>query len=664
MRKRPILLAAAALAAGLAVLGTVVAQQPGGGSPMGTPPSGGTIPPPATPTTRPYNEWTPTPPPPGYTPGQPGTIQQTSGILPPLPGYIPSMTVPAGGSALPAPRMDAAAPQTGAPMAPPAMLPQPAGPGLPIAPPSVSRDPIIPAIPALGTASPALPSVPPTQAPFGRVPGEIGPSLPPVPASSGPVAIPTPAMPGRVMHNLVLETVCPETVVYGQEFRYEIIVRNAGNVAVAGVRVDDEIPAGARYVGSDPPAELNGDRVSWVIGSIDANGEKRIAVRIKPSEEGEIRSRATVTYSATVDARTRVTRPRLSVAVAGSEVCRAGEEAVFQIKVANSGTGPAQRMILRATLSDGLLHPQGMVIEAELANLPPGESKSIPLKVSAAKSGLQECKITVVADGSPDATGTASVRVVEPMLKVAQSGPVKCHVRAEPTYEITLSNPGTAVTDPITLYTVLPENFEFSQANENGSYVAANRAVLWKLAGLPPGGSKTVSMKLKASAAGDGLLRTQAQAVPEAPVMPASAPARPTGRVLEAKTETAVKAEGVAAIKFEVCDLEDPVETGKEAVYEIRVTNQGTGVCTNVQLVAALAEGTTYTGSSGPTQIKVQGQHLVFEPIPSLAVKGEAVYHVRVRSTVAGDLRFRVQLTCDQIRTPVVKEESTSFYKE
>ena len=31
---------------------------------------------------------------------------------------------------------------------------------------------------------------------------------------------------------------------------------------------------------------------------------------------------------------------------------------------------------------------------------------------------------------------------------------------------------------------------------------------------------------------------------------------------------------------------------------------------------------------------------------------------------VAGDLRFRVQLTCDQVRTPVVKEESTSFYKQ
>ena len=190
----------------------------------------------------------------------------------------------------------------------------------------------------------------------------------------------------------------------------------------------------------------------------------------------------------------------------------------------------------------------------------------------------------------------------------------------------------------------------------------------WKLNGLPPGGTKTVSLKLRAATAGDGLLRTIAQAMPEAPVIGTAgaggAPVRPTGRVLEAKTETAIKAEGVAAIKFEVTDLEDPVEVGKEAIYEIKVTNQGTGPCTNVQLVASLAEGTTYTGSSGPSQIKAQGQHLVFDAIQTLGVKGEAVYRVRVRSTAAGDLRFRVQLTCDQIRTPVVKEESTSFYKE
>jgi uncharacterized repeat protein (TIGR01451 family) len=455
--------------------------------------------------------------------------------------------------------------------------------------------------------------------------------------------------------------------VYCQEFRYELIVKNAGTAPVAGVRVEDEIPAGAKYVGSDPPAELSGDHLAWSVGSLDAGAEKRISVRVRPSDEGEVRSRAVVTFSAAVEARTKVTRPRISVAVTGAELSKAGEEVVFQIKVTNSGSGPAQRMVVQAALSEGLSHPQGVKLEMEMANLPPGETRTVPLRVSAAKAGAQWCQVTVAAEGSQDSSAKASVNIVEPLLQITQTGPAKCLVRAEPTYEITLSNPGTAATDPIALYAILPEGFEFVQASDNAAYSAPNRAVVWKLTGLAPSGTRPVTLKLRAAVAGDGSLRTIAQTTPEQLVVGAGGPgvaAKPAGRVLEAKTETAIKAEGVAAVRFEVIDLDDPVEVGKEAVYEIRVMNQGTGACTNVQLVAAMAEGTEYKGSSGPTQVKAQGQHLVFDPIATLAAKGEAVYRVKVRGATAGDLRFRVQLTCDQVRTPVVKEESTRFYKE
>jgi hypothetical protein len=79
-----------------------------------------------------------------------------------------------------------------------------------------------------------------------------------------------------------------------------------------------------------------------------------------------------------------------------------------------------------------------------------------------------------------------------------------------------------------------------------------------------------------------------------------------------------------------------------------------------------MSEGSEFVGlgPNPPTQVKAQGQGLIFDPIPSLGVKGEAVYRVRVRGLVPGDLRFRVQLICDQLRTPVIKEESTRFYKE
>jgi uncharacterized repeat protein (TIGR01451 family) len=475
-------------------------------------------------------------------------------------------------------------------------------------------------------------------------------------------------LPSKMSQCVTVEAICPESVVYNAEFRYELIVRNEGNVAAQNVRVEDEVPAGARYIGSDPPAELNGDKLVWAVGTMDARTDKRIVVRMRPSEEGELRSRAMVSYSASVEARTRVTRPRIAVTATCSEVCRVGDDAVFQIKVTNSGTGPAQNMVLRAEMTDGLFYPQapklGPKLETTLAALPAGETKTLTLPLNAVKAGLNACQFTVTAEGSQETSAKAQVNVVEPQLQITQVGPAKCLVRAEPTYEITLSNPGTAATDAITLHAVLPDGFDYTQSSDSGAFSPSNRAVSWKLQGLPPGGTKTVALKLRATAAGDVTLRTIAVAAPEQQIAPAGAGAKPVGRVLEAKGESTIHSEGVAAVRFEVKDLDDPVEVGKEAIYEIRVTNQGTGVCTQVQLMAVLANDTTFTGSTGPTNVKAQGQTLVFDPIATLNVKEEKVYTVRVKGNVEGDRRFRVQLMCDQVRTPVQKEESTSFYKQ
>lgn len=478
-------------------------------------------------------------------------------------------------------------------------------------------------------------------------------------------------LPSKAAPSMQLEAVGVDSVAFGQEYQYKLIVRNAGQVPVGQVRVDDELPSGARFVSSDPPAEQSGDRLVWLLGAMDANSEKVINIRVKPTEEGEFRSRATISFAASVDAKTKVTRPRLSVGVNGSEVCRAGEETTFQIKVTNTGSGPANKMVLQARLSDGLVHTQGMVIEAELANLPAGESRSVPLKVNASRAGLQACEIVVMADGSPDAKARAAVNVVEPMLIVKQTGPAHCLVRAEPTYTLELSNPGTAATDPVTVHSVLPDGFELVTASDGGTL--NGRTVTWKLPSLAAGGARAVTLKLRAATAAEGLLRTLAQTAPAQPAggaQPAGSgiAVRNATRGLESKAELPVVAEGVAAVRFEVIDVEDPVVTGKEAVYEIRVTNQGTGPCTNIQLAAAMAEGTEFvTATGGPNQqaqVKVQGQGLLFEPIVNLGVKGEVVYRVRIKGTAAGDHRFRVQLTCDQLKTPVIKEESTRFYKE
>lgn len=563
------------------------------------------------------------------------------------------------------------------PQLPPSVKVEPSLPEPKPLPVSINAD-SLPAAPI-----PALKPVPrvtePTVAPIAVAPVLPVPSaVPPVknkPVDETPVESPkvvplsvgqgVAGMTSRQVPNVVVEAVCPETIGVNQSLVYELVVRNVGTAAVANVRVEDELPAKCQFLGSTPPAETAGDRLAWSIGALESGAEKRISVTVKPLEEGEVRSRAVVSFTTAVEARVRVTRPKIAIAMTGPETTRVGEKVPFQIKLTNTGTGTAGKILLQAKFSEGLTHVQGQVIEAELANLPAGQSKTLSLEVVAGKSGPQVCSITAVADGSQTEVAKVGVNLVEPMLLIKQTGPSRYLVRSEPTYTIELSNPGTASTDPVELWAALPAGIDFLTATDGGAFLDANRAVGWRMPGLAAGTTKTVTFKVRAVAPTEGAVRTVAQAVAATGDIATVETRTPAAKGLEARAETLVRAEGVPALRFEVSDLEDPIEVGKEATYEIRVVNQGTGVCTNVQIVAELADSTTVVGApTGPTVGKVVGQQITFEPIPQLGVKAEAVYRVRVKGSAAGDYRFRVKLVSNETRQATTKEENTRFYKE
>jgi uncharacterized repeat protein (TIGR01451 family) len=458
----------------------------------------------------------------------------------------------------------------------------------------------------------------------------------------------------RQAPSVTVEYEMPESVGVGQPLSYTLIVRNTGSGPVSNVRVDQDVPAGVTYQSSDPPADTTTDgKLGWGVGTLEAAAEKRIKVTVKASDEGEVRGRATVSFAAAVEAKVKVTRPRIGVALTAAETVRVGEKVQFTIKLTNTGSGAASTMTLHARLTDGLSHAAGSVIEAPLANLPAGETKTLTLECTAAKAGAQQCTLTVFADTNPGETAKVSVNLVEPQLIAKQTGPAKCLVKAEPVYQIDLSNPGTAATDAVSVWTMIPEGYEVVQASDGGTFTAANKSVGWKLNGLSAGGSKSLTLKLRSVAPADAVVRTIVQAIPEGKT-----------KGLEAKCETAVKSEGVPALRFEVVDVEDPVEVGKEALYEIKVTNQGTGPCTNVVVTAEMGEGTTFGSANGPTTGRAAGNVVTFDAVANLPVKGEAVFKVKVKGTQAGDSRIRVKLACDQIKNAVSKEENTRFYKE
>lgn len=459
----------------------------------------------------------------------------------------------------------------------------------------------------------------------------------------------------KIAPGITLETVVPDAVPMGQDATYEIIVRNAGLTAVSGVKVEEDLPTGARYLGGEPMADVSLSTLRWTIGEMAAGAEKKIKVSVKPAGDADYKTSPKVTFSATTSSTLRITRPKIAASVTGPESVLINEEAAFVIQVKNEGSGPAAKVKIHVSLPAGLKHPQqrdGSPVEAELPALAAGETKSVTLKTVALQPGTHTCELTVMGEAFTAVTAKATTMVQKPMLEAKLISPGKAMVRGEPTFTLEVTNPGNASTPSVQAAVSFPEGLEFVSASDSGNYEPGSRTVTWNLGPQAAGAKKSLTFKLRAGIAGKIELRGVA-----------ASPLKLDDKALESRSTAMLQVDGVPAVAFEVVNLDNPAEVGKEVTYEIRVLNQGTCPLTNVRIAAAFSEGLTVTTVTGPTKHTSAGQNVGLEPVARLAVKADLVFRVKAKSSVAGDLRCKVQLSCDQLKNPVAKEESTVFFQ-
>jgi uncharacterized repeat protein (TIGR01451 family) len=445
-----------------------------------------------------------------------------------------------------------------------------------------------------------------------------------------------------------LEKVGPPYVTVGKPLVYQIIARNTGSVPVFNVRVEEEIPPGARFQNAEPKPEVRGEHLAWNLGSLEVGAERRIQIEIQPAGEGEFASNAVVTFSASSGLKTQITRPKLTLTQDAPETVQMGDPAVFQIHVTNDGTGPATGVVVHVNLPGGLWHDHGSHLDADLGTLPAGATKTVALQTTTVRSGRQINEAVATCEDGLQASAPATVVVTEAILNLRQTGPQRRYLNREATFELEVANTGTAPAANVRLSDALPEGLEFIAAGAGGSYDPATRTVSWKIASLPPGQKQSVALKAAAKSPGDLVCKAAAQA----------------DRGLEVKAEAAVHVEGIPALTLEVVDVEDPVEVGAEAVYEIRVFNQGTAFSTGLQLIATMPNGMVAKGAAGPGPFRVQGSQIIFEPVAKLAPRADLLFRVQAVGQQPGDMRFKVQLTSDQLTSPITEEESTHVYSD
>ena len=367
-----------------------------------------------------------------------------------------------------------------------------------------------------------------------------------------------------------------------------------------------------------------------------------------PSVRGDLACQALVSFTGLSTARIRVREPRLLVKATAPEKVLMGDMATITLTVSNPGDGPADHVKIRATLSEGLEHAHSKTFEFDLGNLGAAESRSVQLVCGTKMAGLQTCDAVATAEGNLHVLETARVEVILPRLDIVASGPKLRYLDRHATYTFKVSNPGSAPASNVIVSDVIPEGFKFLSASNGGRHDAGTRTVSWFIGDLTSGQSREVSAEVVA--VGTGLQKHLASVV--------------AARGLKSETDVQTRVEGLSALLMELADLDDPVEVGADTAYEIRVTNTGSKTETNLQLICTIPDKMEFRGARGAAdgRFRVLEKEIVFESLPKLAPKADAVYRVNVRGTAPGDLRFRARITADGLTEPVMREESTKVY--
>jgi uncharacterized repeat protein (TIGR01451 family) len=400
-------------------------------------------------------------------------------------------------------------------------------------------------------------------------------------------------------------------------------------------------------VGSYPQAEIRDGVATWRLGTMAVRESRLIQARAVTSEVGPLTFCSDTQYRAPLCSTVASTRPELLLSLEVPVEGTPCDALPVRLSVRNTGTGQCRDVRVQYQLPEGMAGPdERRMYGYQVGDLPPGEVRSAQIAVRALRTGTFQHQAVAVSAEGLRTEAAAETRVVAPILTVTQTGTDEQLTGRDMVYSFSVRNAGDGIARNVVVEDVLPTGARVVSARPSAVYAADAERVTWRLAALPPGMSMDFALTVRADAAGTVANRVSARA----------------DCAQDAAASYASRVKGIPAILLEVVDQDDPIEVGGRDTYVITVTNQGTAPCTNLVVKCVLEDYVHYASSEGPTTAAAAGQDVVFGPLPVLEPKGVAVWQVTCNALKAGDARFRVLLTSDQLMRPVEETESTHLY--
>jgi uncharacterized repeat protein (TIGR01451 family) len=447
---------------------------------------------------------------------------------------------------------------------------------------------------------------------------------------------------------IVLEKAVPAEVVSGKPYTYELVVKNVSQTKLDNVIVTETVPAGLKLSDKLEGAALaiDNDRATIKIGTLQPGEVRTLKVGATATQGGGVTAATSVTYDSMLSMGVKVVTPQLAMTKTLPADVLVCDKVPLKIALTNGGTGTARNVKLEDTLPEGITTADGKpTIFLNLGDLVAGETKNVDVFLKLTKPGAFSNSAIATADDGLRAEASASITAHQAVLELEKSGPKQQYVGVPYTYDIKVTNKGDADAMNVMLVDILPNGLIATDASDGGRI--ENGRVTWNLANLSKSTAKQYKLTVRGVDPGTAHNTVSAQA--------------DCAAVATVSADTALI--GVPAIKLEVTEEPNPVVVGNDAVYTVTISNQGSAVATNINVVSELENQMEFKAMGGTTPGKVDGNKVTFNTLATLAPKAKAVYTITVRAKEPGDVRFKTTLTSDQLGRPVEELESTTFYK-
>jgi uncharacterized repeat protein (TIGR01451 family) len=262
-------------------------------------------------------------------------------------------------------------------------------------------------------------------------------------------------------------------------------------------------------------------------------------------------------------------------------------------------------------------------------------------------------RASVTADGKISANSdpfTLDVRRAE--LKTTVAGPKLAYLDQDFTWTITVANAGDGPFANLTVRATLPPEVKLKEAGDGRPGAGW---VEWRLASLKAGEQKVLSLTVDAAKLNDKATLSVLATADATGGMDGAT----VGDPVQSRAESTVPIIGTPALSLQVVPPAGPIDVGKTATFQIRVSNKGTVSARNIDIAAFAPAELKAARASGKAEGQIdQSGTIRFPTLEELRPGETAAYVVELNAVQAGDARFRTEVKAADLTAPLTDEHA------